>query len=72
MTKTIEFEFENARNGNWSYNIFYGLDTVGNVFGNESETKILLHTAIPEKDMQYLLSQVSIDLNINTSDIKVL
>lgn len=72
MKKKIEFEFKNARNGNWSYNVYYGLDIVGAVFGDEIKTKVLLDEELPESDMNYLLNQVASDLKINVSEIEVL
>lgn len=64
----ITSEFDYARNGNWSYNLFYGLDFIGSVFGNKVDTKVLLHS--DRQNLKHLvLSKVCEDLKITSDEV---
>ena len=67
--KQFEFEFENAKNGKWSYHIYYGLDIVGSVYGNEKDTNIIIHNELNEGEISVLKELVAKDLDITLEGI---
>lgn len=71
MKKKIEVEFDNARRGKWSYNVFYGLDFAGKITGDEVKVSINLHLDIPEEDVEGLINKVATDLEISRNEIEI-